>query len=318
MKLFPKIKPCKKGYLKVSKIHTIYWELCGNPKGIPVMFVHGGPGAGCSEKSRRYFNPKKYSILLFDQRGAKRSKPFAETKENTTQDLIKDMVKLLDLHGIKKTFLFGGSWGSTLSLAFAIKNPKRVSGMLLRGIFIPSKEDTAHYLRGGVGKFFPEAWERFISLVPKTKRNNVAQYYLRKMKHGNKKEKQKYSFEWALYEMRLLKLEMTEKETKHEMKDASYKSLSPLEANYLANNCFMPEKYILKQAYKIKNIPTAIVQGRYDVVCIPKMAFELHKRLKKSKLYFTIAGHSSSDPKTQEKLLEEMEKYWKNCKKWLN
>ncbi len=316
-KTYPPAKPYRKGYLRVGKIHEIYFELCGNRKGLPVMFVHGGPGAGCSAKDMRFFNPKKFNVLLFDQRGSNRSRPFAETKENKTQYLIEDMKKLLHFLGPKKAFLVGGSWGSTLSLAFAIKHPEMVSGMLLRSIFIPSKEDNAHYLQGGVGKFFPETWGRFISFVPEKHRKHPDKYYLQQMQSKNKKA-WKYAYEWSHYELSILKMAMSEKEVKKYMQDLSYKSMSVLEAHYLSNNCFLPKNFIFKNIKKIRNTPTAIVHGRYDMICIPKMAFELHKKMPKSKLYYVVGGHSASEKSLEAKLTEEMDKYAKNQKKWPN
>lgn len=318
MGLFPKIKPYRNGYLRVSRVHRIYYELCGNQHKLPVLFVHGGPGAGCSENDRRFFNPKKFNTILFDQRGANRSKPFASIQENTTWHLIKDMEKILNLLGIKKVFLFGGSWGSTLSLAFAINYPERVSGMLLRGIFIPSKEDTEHFLKGGTEKFFPEAWQRFISIIPKKHRNDPAKYYLRQMTTGSRKKRKKHAFEWAFYEISLLRLNIPEKEVLEKMKSFPYEAMSVLESYYLSNNCFLPKDYILKNAKKIAEIPTAIVHGRYDMICIPKAAYLLHKSLPKSKLYFVTGGHGSGEQAIKEKLVEEMNKYARNPKKWPN
>ena len=307
------IRPYKKGYFKVSKIHSLYYELYGNPKGKLVLFLHGGPGGGFSERDKRFFNPKKYNLILFDQRGSGRSKPFASLEENTTFDLVEDIRKLLEFFKIKKIFLFGGSWGSTLALVYAIKYPKTVSGMLLRGIFLCSKEDKKHYFGGGIKNFFPDIWERFISNVPKKYRNenNIPSYYLKMMNSKNKKIKEKYTFEWAYYEMSILKLKTKEGKILKLMKEGSYKSLAPLEAYYLKNNCFISNNYILNNCDKISNIPISIIHGRYDFVCPAINAFKLHSKLKNSKLYIVCAGHSSSEKEIEKRLISEMNRFYK-------
>jgi len=316
MKLYPKISPYKKGFLKVSKIHSIYYELVGNPKGIPLIVVHGGPGTGCSPKLRSFFNPKKFNGILFDQRGSKRSTPYLELRENNTWELVEDMVKLLDHVGVKKVFIIGGSWGSTLSLCFAIKYPERVKAMLLWGIFLPGEEDIDHFLRGGVGRFFPEVWERFVSIVPKKFKKNPMPYYLKKMKSKNKKVLQKYAKEWARFEIKLIKMEMSDKEVSKALKDSSFESFGLFEAHYLTKNCFMPKDFILNNTKKIKNIPLGIVHGRFDMICIPKMAHQLHKKIPKSKIWFETGGHSSREPAMLERILKEIKRYSKNPNKW--
>lgn len=299
----------KSGYLKVSGGHEIYYELYGNPKGVPVLFFHGGPGGGFSVKHKAFFDPKKHNVLFFDQRGSGKSKPFASITNNTTQDLISDSKKLLDLVGFKKVFVFGGSWGSTMALLFAIEYPKLVTGLMLRGIFLASKDELISYYYPGdaVKFFFPEVWERFISLVPEGKRTETVEYYLDNML--NSPEKEKYLYEWCLYESCVLSInhniEATEKEIK---KDDTYKAVSILEAHYFVNNCFLEDNFILKNADKIKNIPTVIVQGRYDVICPPLYAHRLKQKLPQAKMIYVKSGHSGSDRETKKKLIEEMEK----------
>jgi proline iminopeptidase len=309
MKLFPPIRPYRHGYLNVSDNHQLYYELCGNPKGKPVLFVHGGPGQGCSPNSRRFFNPKKFNVILFDQRGAGRSKPFGSTKANTTQKLIADMRSLLKFLNVKKVFLFGGSWGSTLSLAYAIKHPKTVTGMLLRGVFLDRKWDIDFTFGGGAEAFFPESWQRFIEKVPKPSRKDgrsIASFYIKKMLSRDNNTAKKYAYEWARYELSMLKIAMPDKELKAVLKEYNFRSLAILEAHYLRNHCFLTENYILRHAKVIKHISLNIVQGRYDVICPPVQAYLLHKALPKSKLYVVAAGHGSSEPEIQKKLLELM------------
>lgn len=298
--LYPKRKPYKTGFLDVGEGHALHFELYGNRKGKPVLFVHGGPGAGCGEKAHRFFDPKKYHILLIDQRGAGKSKPFASTKANTTSRLVEDLKKFIDFLGIKKVILFGGSWGSCLSLCFAIKYPKQVQAMVLRGIFLGTREENEYFLSGSPRTHFPEVVERFLSLVPKGR--NPAKYY-QKMMHKERTAK-KFCKEWATYELSLLRL----RPKKVVLKGKSYISLAKLEAHYLLNDCFLPKKYIMSNIKKIKHIPCTIVHGRYDFVTIPQMAYVLHKALPKSKLHMVIGGHSSSDREVEAALIGAMRK----------
>lgn len=307
MKLFPMIKPYRHGYLNVGDGHRLYYEMCGNPKGKPVVYLHGGPGGGCSEHSRRFFNPKVWNIILFDQRGSGRSKPFGSTKANTTAKLVEDIRKLLQFLRMEKAFLFGGSWGSTLALVYAIKYPKTVSGMLLRGVFLSRDRDVRGTYDDG-GLYFPDALERLKSLVPQSCRQDTKKmmaYYLGKMKSKDIRIAEKYAFEWAYYEMSMIKLGSTKKEVLKTFKDFNYLSLAIMETHFLKSNCFLPENYILKNAHRLK-MPVSIVQGRYDTICAPVQAWLLHKALPQSRLSFVTAAHGSMDPKIEEKLLEEM------------
>ena len=308
--LYPKVDCYKKGYLAVSEGHKLYFELCGNPKGKPVMFLHGGPGAGISERDRGFFNPKLYDIILFDQRGAGRSKPFVSLKNNTTYKLIQDIRKILRFLRIKKVFLFGGSWGSTLALAYAIKYPKTVSGMLLRGIYLARPKDDEHYL-SYAKRFNPEAWHRLMNNVPKEYRKEVISYYHKQMQSKNLKIRNKFAYEWARYEISISRLNITEEDIEKVLKSFSYKSLSILEVYYLKNKCFLQPNYILKNAHKISKIPISIVHGKYDLICPPEAAYELNKKLRNSKLYFVVAGHSVSEKEIQKKLVFEMDKIYK-------
>ncbi|MBI2145616.1 prolyl aminopeptidase [Candidatus Woesearchaeota archaeon] len=312
-KLFPKIKPYRKGYLDVGDGHKLYYELCGNPKGKPVLYLHGGPGAGCTEGSRRYFNPRVWKIILFDQRGAGRSKPFCSTKANTTWKLASDIRQLLKFLGIKKAFLFGGSWGSTLALVYAIKHPETVTGLLLRGIFLGREHDILYTYGGGAEEYFPDAWERFVSHVPKRFRKGkrgVIGYYVRMMQSSNRRLAGKFAFEFAYYEMALLKLSTNDKEIRKDLKGFSYKSMGFIESYYMKHNCFLTKDYILKNIGKIRklSVPVSIVQGRYDALCPPLQAWLLHKALPRSRVHFATAGHASSEPEIQGKLVEEMKR----------
>jgi proline iminopeptidase len=307
---FKNIKIYDKGYLDVGKGHSIYYELSGNPKGKPVLFVHGGPGGGFSSNDKRYFNPKLFNIITFDQRGSGKSKPFASIKNNITNDLVDDIKKLLDFFGIKKAYLFGGSWGSTLCLVYAIKYPETVLGMVIRGIFLGTKEENDYFVYDARSSF-PEEWEKMISLVPNKNRNNILKYYYKMMRSKNKNIRNKYRLAWATYEFSVSKLIFSEKKLKEIFKEINFESFSLIELHYLVNNCFLPKHYILKNAYKLNGISTVIVQGRYDNVCNPYMAYLLHKRIPKSKLYYTLAGHASSDPETEKVLIREINRFVK-------
>jgi len=299
------VKSYKNGFINVSSGHKLYYELYGNPKGIPVLFLHGGPGAGFSDSDKQFFNKRRYNVIFFDQRGSSRSKPFGSIKKNTTQDLVKDINKVLDYLDFDKVFIFGGSWGSTLALVYSINNPKRVSGLILRGIFLANKYSLEHYINGGIKEFFPDVWGRFVRLVKKGE--NPANYYLKNMLSKDKKISEKFAYEWAYYEMSFYTINKISNPDKI-LKTFSYRSLAILEAHYIINKCFLPEDYIIKNINKIKDIKTSIVQGRYDFICPPIQAFRLQSKLNDSKLNIVNAGHSSSDEEIKKALKTELKR----------
>ena len=312
--MFPKKKPYRTGWLEVGDGHKIYYELCGNPKGKPVLVVHGGPGSKIKEIERQYFNPKKINAVFFDQRGCGKSKPFGSLKANTTGKLMQDMKKLLDFLEIEKTIIFAGSWGSTLSLAFAIKFPEKIAGMVLRGTFLASKKDAEYFLNGPAKELFAESRERFLSMVPKNQRKNYAKYYLKKMKSKNTRERKKFAFEWDLYESVLMKLEAHPEKVEKELRKEKI-GITPLfEAYYAVNNYFLQEGFILKNAHRLSGIPLTIVHGRYDLVCSPLASLKLHRKVKGSKLFYTLGGHSKYTKETTEKLFLETKKMIKKAK----
>lgn len=297
--------PCKNGYIDVSDGHSLYYELYGNPEGIPVLFLHGGPGAGFTAKDKQFFSKRRYKVIFFDQRGSSRSKPFGSIKNNTTQDLVADIDRVLDYLGFDRVFVFGGSWGSSLALVYAIHNPERVEGLILRGIWLANKYGLDHYIRGGIKEFFPDVWERFAKLVPAGE--NPVRYYLDKMLSGDKKISDKYAYEWAYYEMSFYTINKIS-DPDDILKTFSYKSMAILEAYYIKNNCFLSEDFIMNNADKIANIRTSIVHGRYDFICPPVQAFRLHSKLNKSVLNITNAGHSSSDSENKKALIGELKR----------
>ena len=299
------VKSYKNGFINVSDGYKLYYELYGNPKGIPVLFLHGGPGAGFSDKDKQFFHKRRYNVIFFDQRGSSRSKPFGSIKNNTTQDLVNDINKILDYLNFDKVHIFGGSWGSTLALVYAINNPKRVRGLILRGIFLANKYSLEHYINGGIKEFFPDVWKRFVK--PVKKGENPADYYLKRILSKNKKISEKFAYEWAYYEMSFYTINKISNPDKI-LKTFSYRSLAILEAHYIINKCFLPEDYIIKNINKIKHIKTSIVQGRYDFICPPIQAFRLHSKLNSSKLNIVSAGHSSSDEEIKKALKTELKR----------
>lgn len=244
--------------------------------------------------------------MFFDQRGAGRSRPFASLKENTTDKIIEDTKKLMKHVGFEKALLTGGSWGATVALVFSIKNPQYVLGIIVRGTFLAHKKDISHYTQGGIKKYAPLAWKRFVSIVPQKERKDIAKYYLSQMLTGNEKTKEKYTFEWAYYECSNLKLKTSNKDVLETLKEFSYKSLAPLEAYYMVNNCFLEENFILKNASSLSKFPVSIIHGRYDYICPPENAYDLHKKIRGSKLHFTIAGHSASDKDNEKTIKKEL------------
>ena len=302
------VKSYKKGFIKVTDGYKLYFELYGNPQGIPVLFLHGGPGGGFSDSDKQFFDKRRYNVIFFDQRGSSRSKPFGSIKNNTTQDLVKDIDRILDYLNFEKVYIFGGSWGSTLALVYAIHNPKRVRGLILRGIFLANKYSLDHYINGGIKEFYPDVWNRFVSLVKKGEK--PANYYLKRILSKDKKTSEKFAYEWAYYEMSFYTINKIADPDKI-LKTFSYRSLAILEAHYIINKCFLPEDYIIKNINKIKNIKTSIVQGRFDFICPPIQAFRLHSKLNNSKLNIVSAGHSSSDEEIKKALKSELKRITK-------
>ena len=304
--MYKDIETYKEGYLKVGGGHKLHYELSGNPKGKSVLFLHGGPGGGVREKDKYFFNPEKFKLITFDQRGAKKSRPKGSLKNNKTKYLVKDINKLLDHLDIDKTILFGGSWGSTLSLIYALQNKKRVKSMVLRGIYLPSKKENDYFLYKAKD-MFPKQWENFMNLVPEKNQNNVIQYFNKKIKTNNQTISEKYAKAWVEYELSISKLKYNKSKIKEKIEKFDYKSFALIATHYLMNNCFIPEGYILENANKL-NMKVSIVHGRYDCVCSPLNAHKLNKKLPNSNLYFTLGGHSSSNKNTKKRLKMEMDK----------
>jgi proline iminopeptidase len=291
----------RSGTLSVGDGHEIYWVDWGN-KSVkePIFYIHGGPGSGFSERDFSRFDPSVHRVVFHDQRGSSRSTPFATTDHNTTQDLIQDITKLRTELGFEKISLYGFSWGSTLSLLYAIENPSVVEKMLIGGIYLTRKVDNEFYLQGKIASHFPEVWERFLSHVPKAEQTAPAEYYKKMMQSTDEATRNKFAKEWMLYESSTLKLDYFPANLERELSKNMSASLAFLESHYILNDCFIEENYILKNAAALKNIAIVIVHGRYDFICMPSAAYELKKVLPHALLHIVAAGHSTSDPVQRE------------------
>ncbi|MFQ6093685.1 MAG: prolyl aminopeptidase [bacterium] len=314
IELWPEIEPFQTDYLEVSDIHEIYYELCGSPDGRPVFVLHGGPGSGCSPYYRRFLDPERFLIVLHDQRGAKRSQPYAEIRQNTTQDLVGDIEKLREHLNLKKIVLFGGSWGTTLGLAYAETYPENVSGMVLRGVFTATKEEIDHFYHGGVRTFFPEVYDRLLGPLQESDRRPLPQILLELVQSEDPVVREKYSKIWTRYEFKIGALETSDEFIDEylqgeDVMDRIY-SFALLENYYMANDCFLEEGQLLRDADKIRDIPVIIVNGRYDMVCPPITAYRLHQKLPKSKLIIVEgAGHWMGDEPIERALLKAMREF---------
>jgi proline iminopeptidase len=303
--------PYEKGEFEVTDGHHLYYERYGRPGGLPVLFVHGGPGAGFDEEDKGFFDPDVFDVLLFEQRGSGRSRPFASLDANNTDALVDDINRLMAAFALDRVLLFGGSWGSTLSLVYAIRNVERVMGMLLRGIFLADRGSIDHFVNGGVGGLYPEVWDRFIAQVPEERRDDVSAFYLDQMQSSDENVRERYCYEWARYELSLVKLDPASVDLDDMLTHYNYRSLAPLEAHYMAHQCFLPDNYILDNAAALSGIPTAIVHGRYDVICPPRDAYTLHRFLPDSRMNFVCAGHSASEGAIRETLVAELARFAK-------
>jgi proline iminopeptidase len=308
--LWPWIEPFQTGYLKVSDIHEIYYELCGNPEGKPVFVLHGGPGGSCSPTMRRFFNPDKFLIVLHDQRGCGKSKPFAEVRENTTQNLVEDIEQLRKMLHLGQIVLFGGSWGSTLSLAYGETYPQHVSGMVLRGIFTARQSEIDHFYHGGVRSFFPEVYDRFISALDCDEGQNIPSLLSKLIQDSDQETQQKYSRLWAAYEIKLSGLEVSDENLKSILNSFDPLAFGLLENYYMANRCFLKENELFDHTDRIANTPIILVNGRYDVICPPITAYQLHKRLPQSKLVIAeSSGHWMGEKPIERALLTAMREF---------
>ncbi|WP_374031315.1 prolyl aminopeptidase [Bdellovibrio bacteriovorus] len=308
---YPALEPFNKGMLKVSDIHTLYWEECGNPQGKPVVFLHGGPGGGVHPDHRRFFDPKAYRIILFDQRGSGQSLPCAELRENSTWDLVKDTETIREMLKIDKWVVFGGSWGSTLALAYAITHPERVKALVLRGIFLCRPSEIQWFYQEGASHIFPDVWDEYLKPIPENERHDLVAAYYKRLTHENAEVRLEAAKAWSKWEAATSRL-IVDPKAVDEFDDPEYAlSFARIECHYFTNNAFFKtNNWLLENVDKIRHIPGAIVQGRYDVVCPAKSAWELHKAWPEAK--FTIipdSGHAAAEPGTRSALIEATDSF---------
>jgi proline iminopeptidase len=307
--LFPELFPFNDGFLKVSQMHSIYFEECGNPDGVPVIFVHGGPGGGLSPKYRQFFDPKKWRVILFDQRGCGKSRPFAELEENTTWNLIADMEAIREQLKIDRWVVFGGSWGSTLGISYAIEHTQRCLGLVLRGIFLLRKKEIDWFYQSGASKIFPDAWEDYVRPIPKEKRENMLEAFYEQLTSEDLGIRMAAAKAWCVWEGSCSSLIPNPEVVNHFENPEVSLAMARIECHYFMNKGFFDsDNYLIENLSKIRKVPCTIVQGRYDIVCPIDSAWELHKAWPESELQIIPdGGHSALDPKICSALINVVE-----------
>jgi proline iminopeptidase len=309
--LYDPIEAYDQGMLPVSSLHTIYYEQSGNPEGNPVVFLHGGPGGGTTPDYRRFFDPAAYRIVVFDQRGSGASTPYAELEENTTWDLVADIEKLREHLRIEKWVVFGGSWGSTLALAYAQTHPERVKALVLRGIFLVRKPELEWFYQKGVDAVFPDFYEEYVRLIPVEERGDMMRAYYRRLTSEDEAVRFAAAKAWSIFEGSTSKLFPDQKLIDDFGSPEKAVALARIECHYFLNNCFFDsEDYLIENVSKIRHIPTVIVQGRYDMVCPMMSAWDLHKAFPEAELVIVPdAGHSAFEKGNTSALVEATDKF---------
>ncbi len=305
--LFPALPPYSSGFLAVDDVHNLYWEQSGNPDGIPILLLHGGPGAGATPTHRRFFDPDHYRIIIVDQRGAGRSTPLGELKNNNTENLIRDIEFLRKHLHVNRWHLFGGSWGSTLAMLYAIRYPAQCISLILRGIFLCEQEEIDWFLYG-MKTVFPEAWEQFAGFLPEDEQSDLLNGYYRRLTDDDPATQLEAAIRWSLYEGACSSLLPNyETITTTEQKQHAL-ALARIEAHYFKHELLPPGKSILSQIDKLKKIPTSIIQGRYDIICPIRSAYKLHHLWPEAD-YIVVpdAGHSALDPPIRSQLIQALE-----------
>ncbi|MDP3654822.1 MAG: prolyl aminopeptidase [Rhodoferax sp.] len=294
--MYPPIEPHRTGMLPVDDLHTLYWEECGNPQGMPVLFLHGGPGSGLSPKHRQFFDPRHYRIVLFDQRGAGQSTPLGEVRHNTTPLLIQDIEQLRVLLGIEQWLVFGGSWGSTLALAYGQAHPERCTGFVLRGIFLCTPAEIDWFMHG-MQWFFPEAHARFVEPIPAAERGDLLKAYAQRLFSDDPAENLQAARTWGRYEGSCLHLLPHPEVAEAFGSEAVGLGLGRLEAHYFLNQAFFTDDQLIRNVGRIQHLPAVIVQGRYDMVCPPRSAWRLHQAWPSATFQMIAdAGHAALEP----------------------
>lgn len=304
-KLFASIRPYVSHHLQVDSLHTLYIEECGNPAGLPVVFLHGGPGAGCSPYHRRYFDPNVYRIILFDQRGCGKSTPHACLENNTSWDLVADIETIRQHLKIKKWVVFGGSWGSTLGLLYAQTHPGKVSGLILRGIFLARDKDVQWFYQQGTSQLFPDYWEKFIEPIPEAERDDMLAAYSRQLTGDNEIQQLRAAKAWSTWEGVTATLQ-TDKDVVESFSNShTALSMARIECHYFMHHCWLKPDQLINDIEKIRHIPGYIVQGRYDVICPVEQAWQLSSAWPEAELSIVgDAGHAIVEAGITEALLK--------------
>ncbi len=309
--MHPAIEARATGMLPVSDLHTMYWEESGNPEGVPAVFVHGGPGGGTEPAHRRFFDPQAFRIVLFDQRGCGHSTPHAELRDNTTWDLVADMERLRAHLGIEKWLVFGGSWGSTLALAYAQAHPDRVHALVLRGVFLCRRAELEWFYQGGCDWLFPDAWEDYVAMIPEAERGDLIAAYYRRLTSDDPELRSAAAHAWSVWEARTSKLIPSSALVDRYADGPFADAFARIECHYFQNRCWWrQDDQLLADAHLIRHIPGAIVQGRYDVVCPMRSAWELHRAWPEAELHvIPDAGHSAFEDGICDRLVEVTDRF---------
>jgi len=296
--LYPPIEPYRTGTLPVSELHTLYYEEVGNASGLPAVFLHGGPGGGLDADYRRYFDPARWRVVLFDQRGCGQSTPYADLRDNTTWTLVADIERLREKLGIEKWVVFGGSWGSTLALAYAETHPERCLGLILRGIFLLRRKELLWFYQEGASWLFPDAWEEYLAPIPEVERGDLMSAYYRRLTSEDPEVRMRAARAWSIWEGSTSKLHSDPKLIERFSGDQFAEAFARIECHHFVHGAFLrTDSQLLDEASRIAHLPAVIVQGRYDVVCPAASAWALHKRWPGSRLQLIgDAGHSISEP----------------------
>ena len=306
---YPPIEAHRRGMLVLDELHSMYWEESGNPQGVPVLFLHGGPGSGCSPQHRQFFDPAHYRIVLFDQRGAGKSTPLGETRNNTTPLLVEDIERLRAMLGVERWLVFGGSWGSTLALAYGQAQPQRCLGFILRGIFLCTPAEIDWFLHG-MGHFFPKAHADFLALIPPAERADLLEAYCQRLFSDDAQVSAEAARSWSGYEGSCLYL-LPHPDEQQRFEDPRVAiSVGRLEAHYFRHQGFMEPAQLIRNVDRIRHLPAIIVQGRYDVICPPVTAWRLHQAWPEARLQIIEdAGHAAFEPGIEAALVEACDRF---------
>ena len=307
---YPPIEPRESGMLDVGGGHSVYWEVCGNPKGKPAVFLHGGPGGGISPIHRQLFDPARYNVLLFDQRGCGKSRPHAELEANTTWHLVADIERLRALLGAERWLVFGGSWGSTLALAYAEKHPERVSELVLRGIFTLRRFELEWYYQHGASLLFPDKWERFLKPIPGAERGDLIAAYRKRLTDSDPAVRKEAAQAWSLWEGETITLLPDAERTAQHSEDDFADAFARIENHYFVNAGWLEEGQLIRDAGRLRSIPAVIVQGRYDIACPAVTAWDLHRAWPEAEFRLVEgAGHAYSEPGIQHELIAATDRF---------